>query len=179
MAIFCHIIELPYGSKGYGLKRLRYGNGTIDGVDAAILRALGENARLSMAELARRVGLSPPSVTERVRRLEHDGVIAGYAARIDPAALGLPLTAYIRVRPLPGQMQKAAETVSAIAAVVSCDRVTGDDCFIAKAHVASVGELEAVIDAIIPYATTNTAILQSSPVPERLPPLPPAGGRER
>jgi Lrp/AsnC family leucine-responsive transcriptional regulator len=125
-----------------------------------------------MAELARSVGLSAPSVAERVRRLEEAGIIRGYGARIDPAALGLPLAAYVRVRPMPGQLRKAVEVLSAIDAVVECDRVTGEDCFIAKVHVRSVEELEAVIDRVIPYAMTNTSIIQSSPVSRRLPPLP-------
>lgn len=125
-----------------------------------------------MAELARSVGLSAPSVAERVRRLEEAGIVRGYGARIDPAALGLPLAAYVRIRPMPGQLRKAVEVLSAIDAVVECDRVTGEDCFIARVHVRSVEELEAVIDRVIPYAMTNTSIIQSTPVSRRLPPLP-------
>jgi Lrp/AsnC family leucine-responsive transcriptional regulator len=154
------------------MKRLRFKNGPVDEVDVALIRALAEDARTPMAELARSVGLSAPSVAERVRRLEEAGIIRGYGARIDPAALGLPLAAYVRVRPMPGQLRKAVEVLSAIDAVVECDRVTGEDCFIAKVHVRSVEELEAVIDRVIPYAMTNTSIIQSSPVSRRLPPLP-------
>jgi Lrp/AsnC family transcriptional regulator, leucine-responsive regulatory protein len=91
---------------------------------------------------------------------------------VSPAALGLSLTAYIRVRPTPGQLRKVAEVLGEIEAVVECDRVTGEDCFIAKAHVRSVQELEAVIDRVIPYAMTNTSIVQSSPIEPRLPSLP-------
>jgi Lrp/AsnC family leucine-responsive transcriptional regulator len=124
-----------------------------------------------MADLARAVGLSPPSATERVRRLEEAGVIRGYAAVVDPAALGLSLAAYIRIRPLPGLLGKVAEVLLGLSAIVECDRVTGEDCFVAKAHVRSVAELEALIDEIIPYAMTNTSIIQSSPVRPRLPSL--------
>jgi Lrp/AsnC family leucine-responsive transcriptional regulator len=92
--------------------------------------------------------------------------------RIDPAALKLPLAAYIRVRPLPGRLRDAVEVLDGLAAVVECDRVTGEDCFIAKAHLASIAELEALIDKIIPCATTHTSIIQSSPVRRYLPPLP-------
>lgn len=154
------------------MKRLRYENGGIDAIDAAILRALAEDARVTMADLARAVGLSAPSVTERVRRLEEAGIVRGYGARIDAGALGLVLAAYIRVRPMPGQLRKTVEVLQELEAVVECDRVTGEDCFIAKAQLRSIEELEALIDRIIPYAMTNTAIIQSTPVGRRLPPLP-------
>ncbi len=103
--------------------------------------------------------------------MEEAGIVRGYGARIDPAALGLPLAAYIRVRPMPGQLRKVIEVLDGLAAVVTCDRVTGEDCFIAKAHLRSVEELEALIDEIIPFAVTNTSVIQSSPVKQRLPPL--------
>ena len=153
------------------MKRLRFKNSGIDAVDIKILRALCADARLTMANLARMVDLSPPSVTERVRRLEDAGVVRGYGARVNPAALGLPLSAYIRIRPMPGQLRKVAEVLNGLDAIVECDRVTGEDCFIAKAHLRSVEDLETVIDKIIPYAMTNTSIIQSSPVERRLPPL--------
>lgn len=151
------------------MKHLRFQTGPLDAVDAALLRALAKDARATMVDLARAVGLSPPSVTERVHRLEDAGVIQGYSAVVDPAALGLPLAAYLRIRPIPGQLGKVAEILLALEAVVECDRVTGEDCFVAKAHVRSVAELEALIDEIIPYAMTNTSIIQSSPVKRRLP----------
>jgi len=155
-----------------GVKRLRFQNGGLDALDGRILRALAADGRRTMADLAREVGLSPPSVTEQVRRLEEVGVIQGYGARVNPAALGLPLTAYIRIRPMPGQLRKVAEVLNEIEAVVECHRITGEDCFVARAHVRSVEELEAVIDRVIPYAMTNTSVVQSSPVKPRLPPLP-------
>lgn len=155
------------------MKRLRYQNGDLDAVDAKLLAILNENARVSIAELARSVALSAPSVTERIKRLEEAGVIAGYGARINPEALGLSIAAWLRIRPTPGQLNKVAEILRGLRAVVECDRVTGEDCFIARAYVESVGELERLIDQIIPYATTNTSIIQSSPVPRRLPPIGP------
>jgi Lrp/AsnC family leucine-responsive transcriptional regulator len=154
------------------MKRLRSEVSGIDAVDASILKTLAGDARISMADLAREVGLSAPSVAERVRRLEDSGVIRGYAVDVDPAALGHALSAHIRVRPLPGQLGKVAMLLSKLEAIVECDRVTGDDCFVAKAHVASVRELERLIDQIIPLGTTNTAIIQSSPVARRLPAIP-------
>jgi len=153
------------------MKRLRYENGDTDPVDAKILRALAKDARTSTAELSRTVGLSAPSVSERVKRLEENGVIAGYSVKINAAALGLPLAAWLRIRPIPGQLQKVAEILQGLPEIVECDRITGEDCFIARAHLRSVGDLERLIDQIIPYAMTNTSIIQSSPVERRLPPI--------
>jgi Lrp/AsnC family transcriptional regulator, leucine-responsive regulatory protein len=154
------------------MRRLRYENLPLDAIDTRIIQALSQDGRVSTAELARRVGLSPPSVAERVKRLEENGVIEGYAAQINPAALGYALSAYLRIRPVPGELAKVAAILADIPAIVECDRVTGDDCFIARAHLRSVEELEQVIDRIIPFAMTNTAIIQSSPVARRLPPIP-------
>jgi Lrp/AsnC family leucine-responsive transcriptional regulator len=155
------------------MKRFRYQNGGLDSVDARLIVALNENARVSIVELARLVALSAPSVAERIRRLEEAGVIAGYGARVNPEALGLPVAAWLRIRPTPGQLNKVAEILRRLPAIVECDRVTGEDCFIARACVTSIGDLERLIDEIIPYAVTNTSIIQSSPVARRLPPLGP------
>ena len=114
------------------MKRLRYENGSVDAVDVKLLRALTQDARTSTAELARSVGLSPPSVAERIKRLEEAGVIEGYSARISARALGMPLAAWLRIRPIPGQLQKVAEILQGLPEVVACDRITGDDCFIAR-----------------------------------------------
>jgi Lrp/AsnC family leucine-responsive transcriptional regulator len=151
------------------MKRLRFEDSDLDRVDAKLLAALAEDARVSVAELARRVRLSPPSVSERLRRLEEGGVIEGYTVRINPAALGLPIAAWLRVRPVPGEMKRVAEILQGLPEIVECDRVTGEDCFIARVHVKSMSHLEEVIDAVIPYAMTNTSIVQSSPVAKRLP----------
>lgn len=154
------------GSEGEGL----------DPVDRAILAALSDDARVTMAELARAVGLSAPSVAERVRRLEEAGVITGYRAVVSPSALGLPIAAWLRIRPVPGELERVAGIIRGIPEIVECDRVTGEDCFLARAHLRSLADLERVIDRIIPYAMTNTSVIQSSPVPPRLPPLRGAGG---
>ena len=157
------------------MNNLRYGAGALDSVDLALLQALSSEARLSIAALARRVGLSAPSVSERLKRLEEMGVIEGYVAQINPRALGYQLAAWLRIRPIPGQLPKVAEIVRSLPQIVSCDRITGEDCFIARALVRSVEDLESLIDKIIPYATTNTSIIQSSPVEPRLPPFVTAG----
>ena len=151
------------------VKRLRNENPYLDAVDLHILRFLAEDARTSVAEIARSVGMSAPSVSERIRRLQDSGTIQAYTIRIDQAAFGLPLSAWVRIRPVPGQLAKVAEILQTIGEIVSCDRVTGEDCFIARLQVRSIIDLEVVIDRISPYAMTNTAIIQSSPVAPRLP----------
>ncbi len=153
------------------MKRLRYENGEIDRTDTKLLDALVGDARISMAELARLVGLSPPSVSERIKRLEEARVIEGYTVKINPKALGLPLAAWLRIRPIPGQLHKVTEILQGLPNIVECDRITGEDCFIARAHIRSVEDLERLIDEINPYAMTNTSIVQSSPVERRLPPI--------
>ncbi|HZP77768.1 MAG TPA: Lrp/AsnC family transcriptional regulator [Pseudolabrys sp.] len=153
------------------MKRLRYENGDLDSVDVRILDALAADARTSVADLARSVGLSAPSVAERIRRLEEAGVIEGYTLLVNPKALGLPVAAWLRVRPIPGQLQKVASLLQDLPEIVECDRITGEDCFIARAHLRTIDDLEKLIDKIIVYATTNTSIIQSSPVKRRLPPL--------
>ncbi len=153
------------------MKDLGNESASLDHVDSRLLRALCGNARVSTAELARMVGMSAPAVAERVRRMEEAGVIAGYAARPGPAALGLPVAAWLRIRPLPGELARVAEIIRARPEIVLCDRITGEDCFLAKAHLRSLAELEAMIDEIIPFAMTTTSIVQSSPVPERPPRL--------
>lgn len=153
------------------MKRLRYENDQLDATDVKLLEALIADARISIAELARVMGLSPPSVSERIKRLEEAGVIEGYTIKINPKALGLPVAAWLRIRPIPGQLHKVADTLRGLPEIVECDRITGEDCFIARAHLRSVEDLERLIDKVIPYAMTNTSIIQSSPVERRLPPI--------
>jgi Lrp/AsnC family transcriptional regulator, leucine-responsive regulatory protein len=143
------------------------GDSLLDRTNHRILAELQANARLTIAELGRRVALSPPAVAERVQRLEADGVIRSYHADIDPRALGLTLTAVIRVRPAPGQLANVAELARETAEVVECHRVTGDDCYFMKAHVRDVTHLEEVIDHFVVLGQTTTSIVQSSPVPRR------------
>ena len=139
-------------------------------LDATNLRLLAElqaDARLSLAELGRRVGLSSPAVAERVGRLERDGVIRGYRADVDPRALGYGLSAVIRIRPAPRQIGEVARRAQETPEVVACDRITGDDCFVLRAHVRDVDHLEGVIDRFTLFGQTTTSIVQSSPVPPR------------
>jgi Lrp/AsnC family leucine-responsive transcriptional regulator len=139
----------------------------LDGVNHRLLAELQKNARLTLAELGRRLDLSPPAVADRLQRLEDDGVIMGYRAEVDPRALGYALTAVIRIRPAPRELRKVADLARETPEVVECNRITGEDCFIFKLHVRDVEHLEEVIDRFVPYGQTTTSIVQSSPVPAR------------
>ncbi len=139
----------------------------LDPTNVQLLTELQRDARLSLAELGRRVGLSAPAVAERLERLEQQGVIRGYRAEVDPSAVGFPLTAVIRIRPAPRQIPKVAELARRIPEVVACDRITGEDCYLMKAHVRDVQHLEQVIDQFTLFGQTTTSIVQSSPVPVR------------
>lgn len=143
----------------------------LDSVDVQMLKLLKAQARVSIADLARELKMSAPSVSERLRRLEEAGVIQDYTIEVNPQKLGYALAFYIRIRPLPGQLSKVVSLVNEIEEIVECDRITGDDCFIAKVYVRSAAELEDIINQLIPYSQTNTSMIQSSPVKRRLPPL--------
>jgi Lrp/AsnC family leucine-responsive transcriptional regulator len=142
-------------------------DGPLDATNRRLLAELQADARLSLAELGRRVGLSSPAVAERLARLERAGVIRGYHADVDPRALGLSLSVVIRVRPAPRQLRSVADLARGTLEVVECHRVTGDDCYVLRAHVRDVEHLEEVIDRFALFGQTTTSIVQSSPVPGR------------
>ena len=143
----------------------------LDTTDIELLQELEIDARLSLAELGRRVGLSPPAVADRLERLEESGVIDAYRAEIDPRALGYELAVVLRIRPAPRELKKVAELAQRTPEVVECHRITGDDCYLMKAHVRDVEHMEEVIDRFAIYGQTTTSIVQSSPVPRRGLPL--------
>ena len=151
---------------------LRYnGSGTVevqlDATNRLLLEELQSDARLTLAELGRRVGLSSPAVAERLARLEQAGAITGYRAVVDPRAVGYSLSAVIRVRPAPGQIRNVAALSQETPEVVECHRITGEDCYVMRAHVRDVGHLEEIIDRFVALGQTTTSIVQSSPVPQR------------
>ena len=124
-----------------------------------------------MAELGRRIGLSAPAVAERVQRLERAGVIRGYQADLDPAALGYPVAAVVRIRPAPGQLQRIPEIARETPEVGECHRITGEDCYLVRLHLHSIDDLEEILDRFTPFGMTTTSIVHSTPVPRRGPPL--------
>jgi Lrp/AsnC family leucine-responsive transcriptional regulator len=145
------------------------GNSLLDQTNRRLLAALDEDPRASAAELARRVGMSAPAVRERLTRLEETGVIRGYRVDIDPAALGLPVAAWVRVRPGPGQLPRIAELAARTPQVSECHRISGDDCFLLKVHVSAIGALEAVLDEFLLYGQTTSSFVVATPVAARTP----------
>ena len=146
-------------------------NRLLDDVNRRLLTELQADPRITMSALARRVGMSAPAVTERVQRLEQAGVIAGYRVEINPAALGLPVVAFARVRPGPGQLPKVAALAQGLPEVSECHRITGEDCFLVKVHATSLEALEETLDRFLLHGQTITSIVVSSPVPPRSLPL--------
>jgi Lrp/AsnC family leucine-responsive transcriptional regulator len=142
-----------------------------DPTNIALVRLLRDDPRVSVSELARQVGMSAPAVRERVQRLEEARVIRGYRLEVDPKALGLPLAAIVRIRPMPGQLQKIAILAAETPNVTECHRVTGEDCFVLKIHFDAIESLDHILDAFLAYGQTTTSIIQSSPVPPRSLPI--------
>ena len=148
-----------------------YDTNLLDSTNLRLLRELQANARLGMAELGRRVGMSAPAVAERIQRLERAGVITGYRAEIDARSLGYAVSAIVRIRPSPGQLQRIPEIARETPAVTECYRITGEDCYLMRLHLRSIDELEETLDYFTPHGQTTTSIIHSAPVPRRGPPL--------
>ena len=142
-----------------------------DEKDQQLINALMEDSRRSLKALAQISGLSSPSVAERLRKLEEKGVLQGYGVEVDPRAFGYQLQAIVRIRPLPGQLHEVERQIQATPQFTECDKVTGEDCFIARLHVRSMEQLDEILDHINVYALTNTAIVKKSTVKRRLPPM--------
>jgi Lrp/AsnC family transcriptional regulator, leucine-responsive regulatory protein len=158
--------------KGHGPVRLQFQELLQDSRNVELLRLLRDNPRMGTSELARRVGMSAPAVRERVLRLEEAGVIAGYTLDLNPAALGYPVCAYVRVRPAPGQLSKVVALARLLPQVVECHRVTGEDCLVMKVHLPGLDQLDEILDQFLAHGQTTTSIVQSTPVPVRSLPLP-------
>jgi Lrp/AsnC family leucine-responsive transcriptional regulator len=139
----------------------------LDGTNIRLLGEIQSNARLSNAELGRRVGLSAPAVADRLARLEESGAIVAYRTELDPRALGFSLSVVLRIRPAPRELKKVADLARRTPEVVECHRITGDDCYLMRAWVRDVIHLEELIDRFAPYGQTTTSIVQSSPVEPR------------
>jgi Lrp/AsnC family leucine-responsive transcriptional regulator len=159
-------VTIPWTIAG-GSAQLPSNRRQIDDIDIRLLAELQEDARVSNAELGRRVGLSAPAVAERVARLQECGAIIGFHAVVDPRVLGLSLSAILRVRPAPRELPKVAQLARDTPEVVECHRITGEDCFFLKLHVRDVEHLEEVIDAFAFFGQTTTSVMQTSPVPRR------------
>ena len=143
----------------------------LDDIDRQILACLVEDARMSLKVLSGRIGLTSPSTAERLKRLEERGVMQGYGARVNRAALGYTLQALVRVRRLPGLLHKVDKYIQAMPECIESDKVTGEDCFVIRLVVRSIEQLDALLDGLAEHAQCNTSIVKSTPVTRRLPPM--------
>jgi Lrp/AsnC family leucine-responsive transcriptional regulator len=162
--------------KSVFMKSFEIGKLILDPRDLAILKCLQADPRVGISELARQVELSTPTVRERLQRLVETGVIRRWGIEIDPLALGYPICVYIRVRPMPGQINKIAALANELPQVVEAHRVTGEDCFIIKAYIKALENLDELLDRFLVFGQTTTSIVQSSPVPQRGLPVPMSRG---
>ena len=136
----------------------------LDKKDRLILDALQANARQSLSALGKRIGLSQPAVSERVRKLEDAGVIRGYAAQVDLRAVGLPLQAVVRIRTTHEHITRYLDLLAAMPEVIDVVRVTGEDCFIVRCAFAEPADLERVVDRLAAHGSVTTALVLSQPL---------------
>ena len=141
----------------------------LDSTDRRLISELQSDARLKIAELGRRVGLSAPAVADRMRRLEEDGVLS-YRAEVNPRALGYSICAIVRVSPGSRDIQVIPRLAREVPEVTECYRITGEDCYFMKLYLRTIDDLEPILDRFTPHGRTTTSIVHSAPVPPR--PLP-------
>ena len=153
------------------MNRSRYVTRHLDDTDREIIAALNENGRMTIRELADKIGMPSPSVTDRIHKLEDAGAIQGYTVIVDPKVFGLGIAAHIRMRARPREGKRLAQLLLDTPEVVEADHVTGEDCFLAKVVARDVQALETVVDGFSLFASTDTAIVQSCTVTRRLPRL--------
>lgn len=141
----------------------------LDKKDRLILEALQADARQSLAALGKRIGLSQPAMSERVRKLEEAGVIEGYGARINLRSLGLALQAIIRVRTTHEHIKNYVRLFETMPEVLEADRVSGEDCFVVRCAFAEPQDLERVVDALAAHGSVITSLVLSNAVRKRIP----------
>ncbi|MFI7123636.1 Lrp/AsnC family transcriptional regulator [Amycolatopsis sp. NPDC049868] len=139
----------------------------LDDLDWQLLELLQSDGRLTYSELGRRVSLSAPAVTERVRRLEEKGVITGYSASVDLTKLGLPIEAIVRAKVRSLDTTRFRETILALPQVLDADHVTGDECWLVRVACRNTAELEELVERMQRYGETTTSLVFSSPVRRR------------
>ncbi len=139
----------------------------IDSITRQILEELQTDGRISFRELGERVGLSAPAVTDRVRRLEQEGIITGYVATVNPAALGSPILAIIRVHSAGPQAAEVDAVAESLPEVIECNRVSGGESHVLRAWLRDVGHLGELVEHFWEYGDTITNIVTSTPVKRR------------
>jgi Lrp/AsnC family leucine-responsive transcriptional regulator len=147
----------------------------LEEIDRQIVELLARDGRMSYTDVGRATGLSTSAAHQRVRRLEERGVITGYAARVDPVAVALPLTAFVSIKPIdPSAPDDAPERLAGIAAIEACHSVAGEESYILKVRVATPLDLEQLLADIRAKAnvSTRTTVVLSTPYEGRPPELP-------
>src|SRR5215469_557009 len=139
----------------------------MDSYGRKLLNELQSNARQSVAELGRRIGLSPTATAERLRQMEETGILHGYTVEIDREALGLDVMAFIRMSCNGQQYHRLLEFVQTLEEVRECHHVTGGDDLLLKVTTTNMNDLEALIEVLLPYGTPITSLVLSSPVERR------------
>ena len=135
-----------------------------DQVDRKILHQLSSDARLSLAELGRRIKLSPSATAERVRRLESLELIQGYRADLNLQALGLSITAFVRLTCDGNRYRSFLKFLPSLDAVQECHHITGGDAFLLKVMLPSVPQLEDLIEKLLPFGSPTTSMVLSTPL---------------
>ena len=144
----------------------------LDEVNVRLLARLQEDPRITMSALARQVGMSAPAVTERVQRLEQAGVISGYTVQVAPAAIGYPVTVFVRIRISTGRLDRFAAYATTVPEVVECYRIVGEDCYLLKLHIPGLDDLAEILDRFMVHGTTTSSVVVGTPIPARPLPLP-------
>ncbi|MCC8354679.1 Lrp/AsnC family transcriptional regulator [Bacillus sp. AF23] len=139
----------------------------MDEIDKKLLELLQENARITIIELSKKLNLSRPSVNERLRRLQDNGVIQGFTARVSAEAIGKGTIVIIQIGNLKIECRRFEELIIEETDILECHRVTGTNSYFLKAAVATMKDLEALVDRLIPYGQLNTSVVLSSPIPSR------------
>lgn len=139
----------------------------MDDIDRKILELLQEDSRITIIHLSKKLNLSRPSVNERLRRLQENGVIQGFTARISPEKIGKCIFVIIEIGNLKIECRRFEEMIKEETDILECHRVTGTNSYFMKAAVASMKDLEALVDRLIPFGQLNTSVVLSSPIPYR------------
>ncbi|MCY7947189.1 Lrp/AsnC family transcriptional regulator [Bacillus atrophaeus] len=139
----------------------------MDEIDGKLLELLQEDARITIIELSKKLNLSRPSVNERLRRLQENGVIQGFTARVSAEAIGKGTIVIIQIGNLKIECSRFEELIKEETDILECHRVTGTNSYFLKAAVATMKDLEALVDRLIPYGQLNTSVVLSSPILSR------------
>jgi Lrp/AsnC family leucine-responsive transcriptional regulator len=146
----------------------------VEEIDRQIMALLARDGRMSFTDLAKETGLSVSAVHQRVRRLQNRGAIRGFGALLDPNEIGLPLTAFVSIKPIdPAAPDDAPERLAHLSAIEACHSVAGDESYILKVRVSSPGALEELLQRIRAAANvaTRTTVVLSTPYEGRPPQL--------